>query len=135
MCCPCAGKSCLELGSGSGLLGVALAHLDVRELVLTDGDQTTLSNLCHNLRLNGVCEGDVRAPGAPLAPPVLVHHATSIGMLPCPRQVTAFACVCIVFGMTSPSATTAHVVKRHAHVVKRQTRYNPETLKSPCAGR
>ena len=97
MCCARAGKRCLELGSGAGLLGVALARLEVRELVLTDGDQTTLGNLRHNLRLNGVCEGDVRAPGAPLAPPVLMHMQHSTGMLPCPRQVSAFACMCIVF--------------------------------------
>ena len=79
MCCACAGKTCLELGAGAGLLGVALAQLDVRELLLTDGDQTTLGNLRHNLRLNGVCESDVRARELFLASPVLTHHATSTG--------------------------------------------------------
>lgn len=79
VCCVCAGKRCVELGSGAGLLGVALARLEVRELLLTDGDHTTLGNLRHNLRLNGVCEGDVRAPEVPLAPPVLMRHATSAG--------------------------------------------------------
>ena len=64
MCCACAGKTCLELGAGAGLLGVALARLGVRELLLTDGDQTTLGNLRHNLRLNGVCESDVRTRAA-----------------------------------------------------------------------
>eukprot|EP00271_Cylindrocystis_brebissonii_P007488 TRINITY_DN21058_c0_g1_i1.p1 TRINITY_DN21058_c0_g1~~TRINITY_DN21058_c0_g1_i1.p1 ORF type:complete len:557 (+),score=85.07 TRINITY_DN21058_c0_g1_i1:36-1706(+) len=51
-----AGRVCVELGSGSGLLGVCLAQLPAvpKEVILTDGDEDTLLNLCHNLLINDV---------------------------------------------------------------------------------
>ena len=49
----CAGKTVLELGCGSGLLGVILARLGAHA-VLTDGSAPTLANCMHNLHLNGV---------------------------------------------------------------------------------
>jgi hypothetical protein len=54
-----AGKRCLELGAGAGVLGVVLARLrGVRELILTDGNEETLENLRGNLVLNGVDNSD-----------------------------------------------------------------------------
>ncbi|KAJ7523909.1 hypothetical protein O6H91_18G067700 [Diphasiastrum complanatum] len=47
-------KSCLELGSGAGLVGVSLARIQASKVVLTDGDLITLSNLRHNLLINGI---------------------------------------------------------------------------------
>ena len=50
--CDCdAGKRCLELGCGSGLLGVILARLQAHA-VLTDGSTSTLENCMHNLAIN-----------------------------------------------------------------------------------
>jgi hypothetical protein len=50
-----AGKRCLELGAGAGVLGVVLARLrGARELILTDGNEETLENLRGNLTLNAV---------------------------------------------------------------------------------
>lgn len=48
-----AGKRCLELGSGAGLVGVALAHAGARAL-LTDGCEATVRNCVHNLDINGI---------------------------------------------------------------------------------
>ena len=48
-----AGKRCLELGCGAGLVGVALARLGARAL-LTDGCGPTVQNCVRNLALNGV---------------------------------------------------------------------------------
>ncbi|KAI7729349.1 hypothetical protein M8C21_017430 [Ambrosia artemisiifolia] len=42
-------KSCFELGSGVGLVGICLAHV-----VLSDGDLSTLANLKVNLELNHI---------------------------------------------------------------------------------
>ncbi|OIT29707.1 PREDICTED: uncharacterized protein LOC109210992 [Nicotiana attenuata] len=45
-------KSCLEVGSGVGLVGVCLAHVNASKVVLTDGDLSTLANMKLNLELN-----------------------------------------------------------------------------------
>ena len=48
-----AGKRCLELGSGAGLLGIIMARLGARSL-LTDGCAAAVKNCEHNLRINGI---------------------------------------------------------------------------------
>eukprot|EP00897_Mesotaenium_endlicherianum_P000895 jgi/Mesen1/10806/ME000092S10290 len=48
-----AGRRCLELGSGSGLVGACLARLCPKKVVLTDGNLEALHNLSHNLTING----------------------------------------------------------------------------------
>lgn len=45
-------KSCFELGSGVGLVGICLAHVKPSKVVLSDGDLSTLANLKINLELN-----------------------------------------------------------------------------------
>nr|XP_016450426.1 PREDICTED: protein-lysine N-methyltransferase EEF2KMT-like isoform X2 [Nicotiana tabacum] len=45
-------KSCLEVGSGVGLVGVCLAHVNAAKVVLTDGDLSTLANMKLNLERN-----------------------------------------------------------------------------------
>lgn len=45
-------KSCFELGSGVGLVGICLAHVKPSKVILTDGDLSTLANLKGNLELN-----------------------------------------------------------------------------------
>ncbi|KAL8246682.1 hypothetical protein R6Q59_007898 [Mikania micrantha] len=45
-------KSCFELGSGVGLVGICLAHVKPSKLVLSDGDLSTLANMKLNLELN-----------------------------------------------------------------------------------
>ncbi|KAK9062245.1 hypothetical protein SSX86_019431 [Deinandra increscens subsp. villosa] len=45
-------KSCFELGSGVGLVGICLAHVKPSKVVLSDGDLSTLANLKLNLELN-----------------------------------------------------------------------------------
>ncbi|KAM0038820.1 putative lysine methyltransferase, S-adenosyl-L-methionine-dependent methyltransferase [Helianthus debilis subsp. tardiflorus] len=45
-------KSCFELGSGVGLVGICLAHVKPSKVVLSDGDLSTLANLKVNLELN-----------------------------------------------------------------------------------
>jgi hypothetical protein len=55
-----AGKACLELGCGTGMVGVALARAGARSVVLTDGNAAVVDNCCANLALNGM---DAR-PGA-----------------------------------------------------------------------
>ncbi|XP_020684230.1 putative uncharacterized protein DDB_G0277003 isoform X1 [Dendrobium catenatum] len=45
-------KVCFEVGSGVGLVGVALAHVGASKVILTDGDRSSLGNMQHNLELN-----------------------------------------------------------------------------------
>lgn len=45
-------KSCFEVGSGVGLVGILLALIKASEVILTDGDMSTLANLKLNLDLN-----------------------------------------------------------------------------------
>ncbi|KAK2640539.1 hypothetical protein Ddye_028334 [Dipteronia dyeriana] len=45
-------KSCFEVGSGVGLVGICLAHVKASKVKLTDGDLSTLANLRLNLELN-----------------------------------------------------------------------------------
>ncbi|GBG66650.1 hypothetical protein CBR_g66786 [Chara braunii] len=54
-----AGRTCLELGSGTGLVGVCLARLQGsnRPLYLTDGNDEALCNLSINLAINGIAVG------------------------------------------------------------------------------
>ncbi|XP_047315833.1 putative uncharacterized protein DDB_G0277003 [Impatiens glandulifera] len=46
------GKSCFEVGSGVGLVGICLAHVNASTVMLSDGDLSTLANLKLNLELN-----------------------------------------------------------------------------------
>ncbi|XP_065854646.1 branched-chain-amino-acid aminotransferase-like protein 1 [Euphorbia lathyris] len=45
-------KSCFEVGSGVGLVGICLSHVKASEVVLSDGDLSTLANMKLNLDLN-----------------------------------------------------------------------------------
>ncbi|KAL2942184.1 Protein-lysine N-methyltransferase EEF2KMT [Bienertia sinuspersici] len=47
-------KSCFEVGSGVGLIGVCLNNVRASEAILTDGDASTLANLKHNLEMNKI---------------------------------------------------------------------------------
>ncbi|XP_057503568.1 protein-lysine N-methyltransferase EFM3 [Actinidia eriantha] len=45
-------KSCFEVGSGVGLVGICLAHVKASKVMLSDGDLSSLENLKRNLELN-----------------------------------------------------------------------------------
>lgn len=51
---PFAGKFCIELGCGTGMVGVALARAGASPLLLTDGNAEAVGNCRRNLALNGV---------------------------------------------------------------------------------
>ncbi|XVE62961.1 hypothetical protein DITRI_Ditri06bG0161300 [Diplodiscus trichospermus] len=46
------GKSCFEVGSGVGLIGICLAHVKASKVILSDGDLSTLANMKINLEMN-----------------------------------------------------------------------------------
>ena len=46
------GKRCLELGCGTGLVGVSLVRSGARQVLLTDGNEEAVSNCCHNIEFN-----------------------------------------------------------------------------------
>ncbi|KAM7273761.1 hypothetical protein ACFE04_028425 [Oxalis oulophora] len=48
------GKSCFEVGSGVGLVGICLAHVKAAKVILSDGDLSTLANMKINLELNNL---------------------------------------------------------------------------------
>ncbi|KAJ3704417.1 hypothetical protein LUZ61_008122 [Rhynchospora tenuis] len=48
-------KSCFEVGSGVGLVGIALNHVGASKVTLTDGDLSSLENMKANLELNKLC--------------------------------------------------------------------------------
>ncbi|MED6222309.1 hypothetical protein PIB30_063101 [Stylosanthes scabra] len=45
-------KSCFEIGSGVGLVGLCLAYVKASKVILSDGDLSTLVNMKFNLELN-----------------------------------------------------------------------------------
>ncbi|KAB1202285.1 Protein FAM86A [Morella rubra] len=47
-------KSCFEVGSGVGLVGICLAHVRASKLILSDGDLSTLMNMKLNLESNNL---------------------------------------------------------------------------------
>ncbi|XP_052180509.1 branched-chain-amino-acid aminotransferase-like protein 1 [Diospyros lotus] len=50
-------KSCFEVGSGVGLVGICLTHVKASEVVLSDGDLSSLANMKLNLELNQLSTG------------------------------------------------------------------------------
>ncbi|GMN25092.1 hypothetical protein TIFTF001_000812 [Ficus carica] len=50
-------KSCFEVGSGVGLVGICLAHVKASEVILSDGDMSTLANMKLNLESNHLSIG------------------------------------------------------------------------------
>lgn len=46
----------LDVGTGTGILAIALARLGVQKVVATDIDPCALSEATHNVFLNGLCE-------------------------------------------------------------------------------
>lgn len=63
-------KSCLEVGSGVGLVGVSLAQANCSKVILTDGDLSTLANMKLNLELNQLA-------------PDMLGHTQKTNMLQC----------------------------------------------------
>ena len=49
-----AGRTCLEIGCGAGMVGVALHRAGTAHVLCTDGDAQTVANCQVNLQLNGV---------------------------------------------------------------------------------
>ncbi|KAH9622856.1 hypothetical protein KSS87_012908, partial [Heliosperma pusillum] len=47
-------KTCFEVGSGVGLVGICLQHAKASQVILTDGDASTLANLKVNLEMNKI---------------------------------------------------------------------------------
>lgn len=62
-CAWTAGKQCLELGSGSGVVGIALHRAEASHIMLTDGNSAAVQNCIHNLNLNG-CNATAQQSGA-----------------------------------------------------------------------
>jgi predicted nicotinamide N-methyase len=52
------GKRVLEIGSGTGLAGIACEKMGAKEVVLTDFHENTLKNLTNNVHVNG-CSSDI----------------------------------------------------------------------------
>ncbi|CAL1407289.1 unnamed protein product [Linum trigynum] len=47
-------KTCFEVGSGVGLVGICLSHVKASKVVLSDGDLSTFANMKLNLGLNHI---------------------------------------------------------------------------------
>ncbi|XP_030534766.1 protein-lysine N-methyltransferase EEF2KMT isoform X1 [Rhodamnia argentea] len=52
------GKTCFEVGSGVGLVGICLSHVKASKVILSDGDLSTLSNMKLNLKMNQLSTSD-----------------------------------------------------------------------------
>ncbi|KAE9002685.1 hypothetical protein PR003_g19236 [Phytophthora rubi] len=50
------GNRVIELGCGPGLVGVVAAHLEPKNVVITDGDPASVALTQHNIRVNGLSE-------------------------------------------------------------------------------
>ncbi|XP_039154761.1 putative uncharacterized protein DDB_G0277003 isoform X5 [Eucalyptus grandis] len=51
-------KTCFEVGSGVGLVGICLSHVKASKVILSDGDLSTLSNMKLNLKMNQMSTED-----------------------------------------------------------------------------
>ncbi|KMS98232.1 hypothetical protein BVRB_4g094520 [Beta vulgaris subsp. vulgaris] len=51
-------KLCFEVGSGIGLIGICLKHAKASQVILSDGDSSTLANLKLNLEMNEIANFD-----------------------------------------------------------------------------
>ncbi|XP_030466949.1 uncharacterized protein LOC115685932 isoform X1 [Syzygium oleosum] len=51
-------KTCFEVGSGVGLVGICLTHVKASKVILSDGDLSTLSNMKLNLKMNQLSTDD-----------------------------------------------------------------------------
>lgn len=51
------GRSCIELGCGLGVVGIALRRVGASSVLCTDGCQQTLANCERNLHMNGIRVG------------------------------------------------------------------------------
>ncbi|GMG99695.1 hypothetical protein Nepgr_001535 [Nepenthes gracilis] len=51
-------KSCFEVGSGVGLVGICLEHVKASKVIMSDGDLSSLANLKLNLALNQIDSTD-----------------------------------------------------------------------------
>lgn len=51
-------KTCFEVGSGVGLVGICLSHVKASKVMLSDGDLSTLSNMKLNLKTNQMSTED-----------------------------------------------------------------------------
>lgn len=58
-----ADKSCLELGAGTGVVGISLARMGAARVLLTDGNSATVENCSHNLQLNGCWQTHIQNVG------------------------------------------------------------------------
>ncbi|KAF3334762.1 Protein-lysine N-methyltransferase EEF2KMT [Carex littledalei] len=67
-------KSCFEVGSGVGLVGIALSHVGASKVTLTDGDMSSLANMKANLELNKLCLDVASDPMHPCAQKVECRH-------------------------------------------------------------
>jgi len=67
-----AGKRCLELGAGLGLVGLVVAHLGPACNVVTDGDEATCDRICENAGRNALVGPP--APGEGLDWAVTARH-------------------------------------------------------------
>ncbi|KAF8018137.1 hypothetical protein BT93_H3129 [Corymbia citriodora subsp. variegata] len=53
-----ASKTCFEVGSGVGLVGICLSHVKASKVILSDGGLSTLSNMKLNLKMNQISTED-----------------------------------------------------------------------------
>uniref|UniRef100_A0A2P2MXI3 Uncharacterized protein MANES_09G163800 n=1 Tax=Rhizophora mucronata TaxID=61149 RepID=A0A2P2MXI3_RHIMU len=51
-------RSCFEVGSGVGLVGICLSYIKASKVTLSDGDLSTLANMKLNLELNQLSTGN-----------------------------------------------------------------------------
>ncbi|KAL3728245.1 hypothetical protein ACJRO7_032918 [Eucalyptus globulus] len=51
-------KTCFEVGSGVGLVGICLCHVKASKVILSDGDLSTLGNMKLNLKMNQMSTED-----------------------------------------------------------------------------
>ncbi|CAI9769500.1 unnamed protein product [Fraxinus pennsylvanica] len=65
-------KCCFEVGSGVGLVGICLAHVNASKVILSDGNLSTLANMKLNLELNHLRTGMQ-----------LLDHHTNCNMVHC----------------------------------------------------
>lgn len=87
-----AGKRCLEIGCGPGLVASCLCRVGAQELLLTDGDPQTLVNCLSNLGLNGHTHAELLGSWQEAVKPEQLPGPTGVAAASSKTQVDVWRC-------------------------------------------
>ncbi len=116
-------NAALDVGTGSGVLAIAMARLGVRRILALDNDAMALENARHNAALNG-CADAIKFSAAPVGAvrrrfPLIAANILSSTLIALAPELTRLLAPCgilILAGILKREA--AQVMKHYAYPMK-----------------